>query len=116
MVLNQPLRVRKLTPRDSATAPAAAASGPHVRERLIGGKKLDFHLRHDVAMVEITISLGDALMVEIAQMARHENTTEADLVRQGIEPLIHPRLTGPEIPRFARRLGPLAISESHVEP
>jgi hypothetical protein len=67
-------------------------------------------------MAEITISLGDDLMVELAQMARLEDTTEADLEREGIERLIHSRLTGPDIPRFARRLGPLAIPESHVEP
>jgi hypothetical protein len=79
-------------------------------------KKLGFDLRHDVAMAEITISLRDDLMVEVAQMARDEHTTEAELVRDGIERLIHSRLPGPSIPRFARRLGPLAIPESRVEP
>jgi hypothetical protein len=67
-------------------------------------------------MTEITISLGDDLMVELARMARDEHTTEADLVREGVERLIHSRLTGPDIPRFARRLGPLATPVRHAEP
>jgi Ribbon-helix-helix protein, copG family len=73
-------------------------------------------LRHDVAMADITVSLDDDLMGELAQMARDEHTTEADLVREGVERLIHSRLTGPDIPLFARRLGPLAFPESHVDP
>jgi Arc/MetJ-type ribon-helix-helix transcriptional regulator len=67
-------------------------------------------------MAEITISLDDDLRVELAQVARDERTTEADLVREGVERLLHSRLTGPSIPRFARRIGPLAISERHVKP
>jgi hypothetical protein len=71
---------------------------------------------HDVAMATITISLDDELMAELAQVARDERTTEADLVREGIERLIHSRLTGPSVPRFARRLGPLAIPDRLSEP
>ena len=67
-------------------------------------------------MTEITISLDDDLMAELAQTAQDEHTTEADLVREGVERLLHSRLTGPDIPRFARRLGPLAIPERHLEP
>jgi metal-responsive CopG/Arc/MetJ family transcriptional regulator len=67
-------------------------------------------------MAEITISLDDDLMAELAQVAHQERTTEADLVREGIERLLHSRLTGPGIPRFARRLGPLAIPENRLEP
>jgi hypothetical protein len=67
-------------------------------------------------MAEITISLDDDLMAELAQVAHDERTTEADLVREGIERLLHSRLTGPGIPRFARRLGPLAIPERHLKP
>lgn len=67
-------------------------------------------------MAKITISLDDDLMVELTQLARDEHTTEADLVREGIERLLHSRLTGPSIPRFARRLGPLAIPERPVKP
>ncbi|MFI5287763.1 MAG: hypothetical protein ACHQ4F_15815 [Candidatus Dormibacteria bacterium] len=61
-------------------------------------------------MADITISLDDDLMSELAQVARDERTTEADLVREGIERLLNSRLTGLGIPRFARRLGPLAIA------
>ena len=49
----------------------------------IGPEKLDFDLTHDVAMAEITISMPDDLMIELAQVARDERTTEADLVREG---------------------------------
>ena len=59
-------------------------------------------------MTEITVSLDDTLMAELSQIARAEGTTEADLVVEGAERLIHSRLPGPDIPRFARRLGPLA--------
>ena len=69
-----------------------------------------------MAVAKITISLDDDLMVKLTQLARDEQTTEADLVREGIERLLHSRLTGPGIPRFARRLGPLAIPEQHDEP
>jgi hypothetical protein len=55
-------------------------------------------------------------MAELAQVAHDERTSEADLVREGIERLLHSRLTGPDIPRFARRLGPLAIPERHLKP
>jgi hypothetical protein len=71
---------------------------------------------HHVAMATMTISLDDQLMAELAQVAHDEHTTEADLVREGIERLLHSRLTGPSVPRFARRLGPLAIPERLTEP
>ncbi len=83
--------------------------------RIALGKRAD-DLRHDAAMAEITVSVADDLMIELAQLARDEGTTEADLVREGIERLLHSRLTGPGVPRFARRLGPLAIPERHVDP
>jgi hypothetical protein len=60
-------------------------------------------------MATISVSLDDGLMLELAQLARDEGTTEAELVREGIERLLHSRLQGPGIPRFARRLGPLAL-------
>ena len=50
-------------------------------------------------------------MRELAEVARAEGTTEAELIHEGIERLVHSRLTGPDIPRFARRLGPLTVSE-----
>ena len=67
-------------------------------------------------VAEITFSLDDDLMAELTQLAHDERTTEADLVREGVERLLHSRLTGPGIPRFARRLGPLAIPERRLEP
>lgn len=67
-------------------------------------------------MATVTISLDDDQVIELAQVARDERTTEADLIREGIERLLHSRLTSPRIPRFARRLGPLAIPEQHVNP
>jgi hypothetical protein len=67
-------------------------------------------------MAIITISLDDELMGELTQVAADEGTTEADLVREGIERLLHSRLSGPSVPRFARRLGPLAIPERPSEP
>jgi hypothetical protein len=67
-------------------------------------------------MATMTITLDDELMAELAQVAHDERTTEADLVREGIERLLHSRLTGPGVPRFARRLGPLAIPERPPEP
>jgi hypothetical protein len=67
-------------------------------------------------MATITISLESDLMSELTQLAQDEHTTEADLVREGVERLLHSRLTGPSVPRFARRLGPLAIPEQHPEP
>ena len=66
-------------------------------------------------MATITITLDDELMTERSQVAREEHSTEAELVREGIERLIHSRLTGPSVPRFARRLGPLAIPEPPPE-
>lgn len=67
-------------------------------------------------MAEITVSVDDDLMAQIAQMARDEHTTEADLVIEGIERLVHSRLRGPSVPRFARRLGPLVTPERHADP
>ena len=67
-----------------------------------------------MAVAKITLSLDDDLMAELSQLARDEHTTAADLVREGIERLLHSRLTGPSIPRFARRLGPLASPEKDL--
>jgi hypothetical protein len=67
-----------------------------------------------LAMASITITLDEDLRVELAQVAHDEHTTEADLVREGIERLLHSRLAGPSVRRFARRLGPLSIAERHI--
>jgi hypothetical protein len=87
-----------------------------VRHRLVTGPETpDLDLRHDVAVSEITISLDEDLTAELAQVAHHEGTTEADLIREGIERLLQSRLTVPAIPRFARRLGPLAAPGRHLK-
>jgi hypothetical protein len=58
----------------------------------------------------ITITLSGRLMLEVAQMAREADTTEDELVHRAINCLVQTH-RGPEIPRFARRLGPLALAE-----
>jgi hypothetical protein len=55
-------------------------------------------------------------MSKLVQLARDERTSEADLVREGVERVLHSRLAGPGIPRFARRLGPLALPENQTSP
>jgi hypothetical protein len=64
-----------------------------------------------VPMPKITISLDDDLLGELAQAARDEGTTEAELAANWIKGLLHSRLAGLEMPHFARRLGPLAFPE-----
>jgi len=61
--------------------------------------------RHD-----ITVALSDHLLAELAQMARDGSTTQDELVRRAITGLVQAR-RGPEIPRFARRLGPVVPAE-----
>ena len=97
----------RLRPRAQATS---SASKPPIRPSYG-----DVDLMHDVAMTEISISLDDDLVAELVQVAQDEGTTEAELIREGVERLLHSRLTGSSIPRFARRLGPLALPEKHVE-
>jgi hypothetical protein len=58
----------------------------------------------------ITITLSGRLMRELAQTARDADTTEDELVHRAIECLVQAH-RGPRIPRFARRLGPLALAE-----
>jgi hypothetical protein len=58
----------------------------------------------------ITITLSGRLMGELAQTAREADTTEVELVRRAIALLVQAH-HGPGIPRFARRLGPLALAE-----
>jgi hypothetical protein len=59
----------------------------------------------------ITIALRQPLMVALTQMATEANTTEDALIQRAIEGLVQARL-GPGIPRFARRLGPIALATS----
>lgn len=61
-------------------------------------------------MADITITLSGRLMLELAQAAREAGTTEAELVQRAIKSLVQAQ-RGPAIPRFARRLGPLALAE-----
>jgi hypothetical protein len=58
----------------------------------------------------ITITLSGRLMLELAQLAREAATTEDELVHTAIKCLLQSH-SGPGIPRFARRLGPLALAE-----
>jgi hypothetical protein len=59
---------------------------------------------------KITITLSGHLMLELAQMACEAETTEDELVNRAITCLVQAH-RGPGIPRFARRLGPLALAE-----
>jgi hypothetical protein len=62
----------------------------------------------------ITITLSGRLMRELAQRARETDITEEELVRRAINGLVQtPRAPG--IPRFARRLGPLALADETAE-
>jgi len=61
-------------------------------------------------MANITIALSGRLMQELVQAAREADTTEAELAHKAIECLVQAH-RGPGIPRFARRLGPLALAE-----
>ena len=58
----------------------------------------------------ITITLSGRLRQELARMAREADTTEDALVHRAIKCLVQAH-RGPGIPRFARRLGPLALAE-----
>jgi len=58
----------------------------------------------------ITITLSGHLMLELAQMAREADTTENELAHRAIKCLLQAH-RGPRIPRFARRLGPLALAD-----
>jgi hypothetical protein len=58
----------------------------------------------------ITIMLSGRLMLELGRMAGEADTTEEELVHRAINCLVQAH-RGPGIPRFARRLGPLALAE-----
>ena len=61
-------------------------------------------------MAKLTVSLDDAQMVELGKLARESGVSENDVVREAIDRLLQSH-RGPGTPRFARRLGPLAIVE-----
>jgi hypothetical protein len=62
-----------------------------------------------VPRANITISLSDGVKLELAQIARESHVTEDELVERAIRQLVQVH-RGPAIPRFARRLGPIAIA------
>jgi hypothetical protein len=62
-------------------------------------------------MATITISLDDKLRSELADMAREAGTSEDELIRSSIKQLLEFHRGPAGIPRFARRLGPLALPE-----
>jgi hypothetical protein len=61
-------------------------------------------------METITIALSERLIIELARMARDAKTTQEELVQKAIEGLVQAH-RAPGIPRFARRLGPIALPE-----
>jgi len=60
----------------------------------------------------ITIALSQPLRLELARIARNAETTEGALIQQAVEALVQAGHR-PEIPRYARRLGPIAIAEDN---
>jgi hypothetical protein len=59
---------------------------------------------------KLTVSLDDHQMVELGTLAREAGVSENDIVREAVDRLLQSH-RGPGTPRFARRLGPLAIEE-----
>ena len=57
--------------------------------------------------MRIAISLEEEQLRGLARMAHEAGLSEEELLREAIQGLLVPRRT-PAIPRFARRLGPLA--------
>jgi len=58
-------------------------------------------------MIKVAISLEDGELRELARIARDAGMTEEELLREAVEQLLL-SWRSPAIPRFARRLGPLA--------
>ena len=63
-----------------------------------------------MTVAKLTVSLDDDEMVELGKLARESGVSENDVVREAIDRLLQSH-RGPGTPRFARRLGPLAIVE-----
>jgi predicted transcriptional regulator len=59
-------------------------------------------------MAKIALSLDDDVVRELAQLAHEAQVSEEALAREAIERLLQAR-HAPPVPRFARRLGPLAL-------
>ena len=63
-----------------------------------------------MTVAKLTVSLDDDEMVKLGKLARESGVSENDVVREAIDRLLQSH-RGPGTPRFARRLGPLAIVE-----
>ena len=61
------------------------------------------------------VTVPEHLRLELARIAREAETSEDEMVRQAIEALVLAR-RGPGIPRFARRLGPVALERQDPSP
>jgi predicted transcriptional regulator len=59
-------------------------------------------------MARIALSLDDDIVRELAQLAHEAQVSQEALAREAIEGLLQAR-HAPPVPRFARRLGPLAL-------
>jgi hypothetical protein len=66
-------------------------------------------------VAKITIELSDELMREVAGLAREGQVTEEEVFHEAVGRLLQAH-RGPGIPRFARRLGPLALPEEDDSP
>jgi hypothetical protein len=58
----------------------------------------------------ITVTLPEALATELASMSCGAETTQEDLVVTAVRRLVQIR-RAPTVPRYARRLGPMAVPE-----
>ena len=56
----------------------------------------------------ITIVVPERMQVALAEVAQEARTTEEELVQRAIAAVVQAH-QGPAIPRFARRMGPIAI-------
>jgi metal-responsive CopG/Arc/MetJ family transcriptional regulator len=58
----------------------------------------------------MTIDMPEELVLKLTEAAREEGKTESDLILEAVQQLLHLRraTANVPIPRFARRVGPLA--------
>jgi len=63
-------------------------------------------------MTRIAITLDDEEVRGLARMAQEAGMTEEELLREAVDQLLL-SWRSPAIPRFARRLGPLAPPATH---
>jgi hypothetical protein len=64
----------------------------------------------DQPELTITITLTPPVRVELARLARDRHASEGELIRGAVEGLVRSERR-PGIPRYARRLGPIAPAE-----